>query len=228
MKRFLISFSLFILAVSAYSQLLTSEKLLNYKNSQYGDTKWKQLALQIKDEIPLNEEKDLVYISFVNVPGATAEDIFSTLKLWAVEKFSCSECAIKVMDKELRCIIIQDYIDKIIKKGETGLSDDVSLKPIIRIDIKDGKVRITCTNSTYYVREITYADIFTPVQNDLQPKISQCYPLVKESDSDRSYITDKKTNCKALVLTHLSSLLYTKEIEDVLTNKVNSSNKEEW
>lgn len=228
MKRFFISFLTFFFAISSYSQLFTTGELVNNKYRLYGDVKWKQLAFQIKEEIPLNEEKDLVYTSVVNIPGATAEEIFNKLKVWVVEIFSCPECAIKVMDKELGCIIIQDYIEKIIQKGETAISDDVTLKPLIRIDIKNERVRITCTHSVYYVRQIYYPSIFAPAQNDIQPKISQCYPLVKESESDKSYVTDKKANCKALVLTHLSSLLYLKEIENVLTNKSNSSNEDDW
>lgn len=229
MKRLLTSFVFILFITLSYAQFFSTENLLAKKNSLYGDTSWKKIAMQIKNDIPINDENDVVYTKIVDLPDMTKDNIFDFLKLWTIENFSGHNSTIKVMDKEIGRIVIEDYVDKIVKKGEFVLSDDVSLKPLIRIDIKDNKVRITCTNSVYYVHNITYTGFLipSPVANDYQHKISQCYPLVKESKGAYRD-TDRKSACKALTMVHISSLQYLSEIEKVLTKDAGLSNDNSW
>lgn len=229
MKRLFVSFIFSLFITSSFAQFISTEKLVAEKNSLYGDLSWKKIAMQIKSDIPLNDENNVEYTKIIDVPNLTKDKIFDILRLWALENFSGSNCAIKVMDKEVGRIVIEDYIDKIVKKGEFTLSDDVSLRPLIRIDIRDNKVRITCTNSVYYVHQITYVG-FTPISNDYQYKITKCYPMVKDSERERGafHITDNKSSYKAFSLIHISSLLYLNEIEKVLTKDSYLSNDNSW
>ena len=47
MKRIFIAFSLLLIAVSSFSQLFSTEKLLNYKESLYENEMWNQLISKI-------------------------------------------------------------------------------------------------------------------------------------------------------------------------------------
>ena len=229
MKRIIASFIISLCISSSFAQFISTEKLLLQKDSLYGGTSWKKIATQIKSNLPINEEKDVVYTKIVDLPNTDSDKIFDILRYWVIDNFSGSNSIIKVMDKDIGRIVIEDYIDKIVRKGEFALSDDVSLKPLIRIDIQDNKVRIMCTNSVYYVHQITYAG-FTPISNDYQYKITKCYPMVKTSEREIGafYITDNKSACKAFSLIHISSLLYLNEIEKVLTKDTCLSNKNSW
>ncbi len=48
-------------------------------------------------------------------------------------------------DKELGCIIVQAYLSNVASHVGGINTYEISVKPIIKIDIKDGKIRVTNT-----------------------------------------------------------------------------------
>ena len=202
MKRIIFMLICLLAMCSSYAQIITSQELENIKLQEYGKTKWQKIAQSIVPELNIDKDHYVVYSRVVNVEDKK-KDYFNLLKLFVAERFSTPNCEIKVIDKDMGIIIVQGYIENVVKKGEFAISDDLTLKPIIRLDFKSGKIRITCSNIYYYVHEIEYSTFLTESHNNKQVNIYQSYPLMKEGYNN--YVASKAAVCKALVMQHIAS-----------------------
>ena len=203
MKKILLTIIGLLTMCYSYAQLITAQELEAVKQEVYGKEKWQKVAQSIVPELNIDQEHYVVYSRVVTVDDKKT-DYFNLLKLFVSERYSIPNCEIKVVDKEMGRIIVQGYIENVVRKGEFAISDDLTLKPIIRLDFKSGKIRITCSNIYYYVHEIEYSTFLTESHNYKQVNIYQSYPLMKEGYND--YVASKAAVCKALVMQHLASL----------------------
>ena len=83
---------------------------------------------------------------------------------------------------------------------------NVSVHPIIKVDIKDKKIRVTYTVQCFEVEKAVGGGVMSALSNT-RPSISTekwpletCYPFI-EKDEHKA----KKTSSKALVMTHAYS-----------------------
>ena len=118
----------------------------------------------------------------------------------------------------------------------------ISITPIIRLDIKEGRVRVTYTVQNYDVlRDVsggwispvrrddrTYGDSKRKMEDktyaylyDEQWEITRRYPFV-ENDAQ------KRTCAKALVMTHAYSNAVMDKVEEALKNGIVGNEDDEW
>ena len=225
-------------AVSA--QVMKSADLEKYAKERYG-SKWLEAAANIASNITLDKNESITYQEVIEAPGKTKEQLYVTINYWATATFKDKQ-AITLNDKEAGCIIISSTMQNIAEHIGTVNKYSVSITPIIRIDIKEAKVRVTYTVQNYDVladvsggwlsvtddnkktngdskrkqEDKTNANLY-----DEQWEIARHYPFVPTD-------LQKRTCAKALVMTHAYSNAVIDKIEEAVRNGLIGNEDDDW
>ena len=226
--------------VVAQAQVMKSADLEKYAKSKYGD-KWLDAAMNIRQGLTLDKNESLTYQQVIEAPGKTKEQLYIALNYWTTAAFKDKQ-AITLNDKDAGCIIISSTLPNIAEHTGTLNKYSVGITPVIRIDIKEGKIRVTYTVQTYDVladisggwlspsdeNNKTYGDSKRKKDDktnaklfDEQWEIAKHYPFV-EKDSQ------KRTCAKALVMTHAYSNAVLDKIEEAVKNGIVGNEDEDW
>ena len=137
---------------------------------------------------------------------------------------------------------MQSTFSNIAEHTGTLFKYSVSITPIIRFDIKEGRIRVTYTVQNYELLKDISGGWITPVKSDErtygdskrkkddktnanlydeQWEIAKHYPFV-EKDSK------KRTCAKALVMTHAYSNAIIDKVEDAVKNGVVGNEDDDW
>jgi hypothetical protein len=227
-------------AIGAQAQVMKSADLEKYAKEKYGD-KWVDAAANLADGMKLDKNQSLTYQEVVEAPGKTKEQLYVAMNYWATATFKDKQ-AITLNDKDAGCIIISSTIKDIVNHTGTINSYSVSITPIIRIDIKDEKIRVTYTVQNYDIlKDIsggwisltetddkTYGDSKRKKDDktnanlyDEQWEIARHYPFVEKD-------AQKRTCAKALVMTHAYSNAVLDKIEEAVKNGLVGNEDEDW
>ena len=226
--------------VVAQAQVMKSADLEKYAKSKYGD-KWLDAAMNIRQGLTLDKNESLTYQQVIEASGKTKEQLYIALNYWTTANFKDKQ-AITLNDKDAGCIIISSTLPNIAEHTGTLNKYSVGITPVIRIDIKEGKIRVTYTVQTYDVladisggwlspsdeNNKTYGDSKRKKDDktnaklfDEQWEIAKHYPFV-EKDSQ------KRTCAKALVMTHAYSNAVLDKIEEAVKNGIVGNEDEDW
>ena len=226
--------------VVAQAQVMKSADLEKYAKSKYGD-KWLDAAMNIRQGLTLDKNESLTYQQVIEAPGKTKEQLYIALNYWTTATFKDKQ-SITLNDKDAGCIIISSTLENIAEHTGTLNKYSVGITPVIRIDIKEGKIRVTYTVQTYDVladisggwlspsdeNNKTYGDSKRKKDDktnaklfDEQWEIAKHYPFV-EKDSQ------KRTCAKALVMTHVYSNAVLDKIEEAVKNGIIGNEDEDW
>ena len=242
--------NVFLLILSAFlfcgytavqAQVMKAADLEKYAKQKYGD-KWLDAAKNLASTLTLDKNESLTYQQVVEAPGKTKQQLYVALNYWATATFKDNN-AITLNDKEAGCIIISSTIKNIAEHMGTISKYSVSITPIIRLDIKEGKIRVTYTVQNYDVlddisggwfgvaaddKNKSYADAKRKADDKTNPnlwdeqwEIARHYPFV-EKDSK------KRTCAKALVMTHAYSNAIMDKVEEAVKNGIVGNDDDEW
>ncbi|MBQ7495722.1 MAG: DUF4468 domain-containing protein [Bacteroidaceae bacterium] len=243
----LASILLFCGAVSTQAQVMKAADLEKYAKERYGD-KWLDAAKNLASELKLDKNQSLSYQQVIEAPGKTKQQLYVALNYWATATFKDKQ-AITLNDKDAGCIIISSAIDGIADHTGTVNRYVVSITPVIKIDIKEGKVRVTYTVQNYDIlkaedagwlgvfadnsdnrqsRQNVYSDGKRMKDDktdrrlyDEQWEIAKHYPFVEKDNK-------KRTCSKALVMTHAYSNAIMDKVEEALKNGIVGNEDEDW
>lgn len=226
--------------MSAQAQVMKPADLEKYAKERYGD-KWLDAAKNLAQGLTLDKNESLTYQQVVQAPGKTKQQLYVALNYWATATFKDHQ-AITLNDKELGCIIISSTIPNIVEHIGTLNKYSVSITPVIRLDIKDGRVRVTYTVQNYDILADISGGWLSPVDKDKktygdskrkaddktnaklydeQWEIAKHYPFV-EKDSP------KRTCAKALVMTHAYSNAIIDKVEEALKSGLVGNEDDDW
>ena len=239
MKCFVLA-GLMVLGTSAQAQVMKSADLEKYAKERYGD-KWLDAAMNLGSTLTLDKNESLTYQQVLEAPGKTKQQLYVAMNYWATATFQDKQ-AITLNDKEAGCIIISSTIRNIAEHQGTFNSYSINITPIIRIDIKDGKVRVTYTVQNYDVltdisggwlsttddSKKTYGDskrkqddVTNANLYDEQWEIAKHYPFVAKD-------AQKRTCAKALVMTHAYSNAVLDKVEEAVKNGIVGNDDDDW
>ena len=233
--------------VSTQAQVMKAADLEKYAKSKYGD-KWLDAAKNLSSELKLDKNESLTYQQVIEAPGKTRQQPYVALNYWVTATFKDKQ-AITLNDKDAGCIIISSTIDAIADHTGTLNRYVVNITPVIRIDIKDGRVRVTYTVQNYDVLKVedggwlgvignddkdqnrnkdVYAD-GKRMKNDKtdrrlydeQWEIAKHYPFVEKD-------AQKRTCAKALIMTHAYSNAIIDKVEEAVKNGIVGNEDEDW
>lgn len=240
MKSFLLAGLLLLGTAHAQAQIMKAADLEKYAKEKYGD-KWADAAMNIAKGITLDKNESLTYQQVIEAPGKTKQQLYVALNYWAVATFKDKQ-SITLNDKDAGCIIISSTILNIAEHTGTLNKYSVSITPVIRLDIKDGKVRVTYTVQSYDVladisggwlsptddNDKTYGDSKRKKDDktnaklyDEQWEIARHYPFVEKDNK-------KRTCSKALVMTHAYSNAVLDKVEEAVKNGLVGNDDDDW
>ncbi|MBR6964068.1 MAG: DUF4468 domain-containing protein [Prevotella sp.] len=226
--------------MSAQAQVMKAADLEKYAKQRYGD-KWLDAARNLSTQLELDKNQSLTYQQVIEAPGKTKQQLYVALNYWVTATFKDKQ-AITLNDKEAGCIIITSTIVDIAEHIGTLNKYAVSISPVIRIDIKDGKVRVTYTVQTYDVLadisggwlsaldsdQKTYGDSKRKRDDktnarlyDEQWEIARHYPFVEKD-------AQKRTCAKALVMTHAYSNAIIDKVEEAVKHGIVGNEDDDW
>ena len=226
--------------VSLQAQVMKAADLEKYAKKKYGD-KWLDAASNLSQELTLDKNQSLSYQQVIEAPGKTRQQLYVAINYWATATFQDKQ-AITLNDKEAGCIIVTSTLSDIVSHIGTMNKYSVSITPIIRIDIKEGRVRVTYTVQNYDIlRDISggwlsLADTDDRTYGDSKRKkddktnanlydehweIAKHYPFVPKD-------AQKRTCAKALVMTHAYSNAIMDKVEEAVKNGVVGNDDDDW
>ena len=228
--------------MSANGQVMKAADLEKYAKERYGD-KWLDAAKNLSKDLTLDKNESLTYQEVVEAPGKTRDQLYIALNYWATATFKDRQ-AITLNDKDAGCIIISSTIQNIVEHSGTLNKYSISITPVIRLDIKDGRVRVTYTVQNYDVlsdksggwlssalegdNRHTYGDSkrkaddkANPNLYDEQWEIARHYPFVEKDPQ-------KRTCAKALVMAHAYSNAIIDKVEEALRNGIVGNEDDDW
>lgn len=226
--------------LSAQAQVMKAADLEKYAKERYGE-KWLDAAKNLGNTLTLDKNGSLTYQQIIQAPGKTREQLYVTLNYWATATFKDNQ-AITLNDKEAGCIIISSTIPNIVEHMGTLNKYSVSITPVIRLDIKEERVRVTYTVQAYDIladnsggwlsmpdeEHKTYGDSKRKAKDmtnarlyDEQWDIAAHYPFVMKDSK-------KRTCAKALVMTHAYSNAIMDKVEEALRNGIVGDEDDNW
>lgn len=239
--------ALCLCAAMAQAQVMKAADLEKYAKKKYGD-KWVDAAAFLARDISFDKNQSLTYQEVIQAPGKTKQQLYLLINYWVTATFKDKQ-AITLNDKDAGCIIVSSRLDAIADHTGTLYRYVVNITPIIRIDIKDGRIRVTYTVQNYDVLKVesggwlgglTETDRDRNRRKDFygdgkrmnddktdrklydeQWEIARHYPFV-EKDSQ------KRTCSKALVMTHAYSNAIMDKIEEAVKNGVVGNEDDNW
>ena len=243
MKKIIVIMAVFLtaaLGTSVQAQVMKAADLEKYAKQRYGD-KWLDAAANLAKGLTLDKNESLTYQQVIEAPGKNKQQLYIALNYWVTATFKDKQ-AITLNDKDAGCIIVSSTIPAIVNHTGTLNRYSVSITPVIRLDIKDGKVRVTYTVQSYDIladisggwltaieaNEKTYGDSKRKKDDktngylyDEQWEIARHYPFVEKD-------VQKRTCAKALVMTHAYSNAIMDKIEEAVKNGIVGNEDDDW
>lgn len=227
-------------AVSVQAQVMKAADLEKYAKARYGE-RWLDAAMNLAGGLKLDKNESLTYQQVIEAPGKTKQQLYVALNYWATATFKDKQ-AITLNDKEAGCIIVQSTIANIAEHIGTLNKYSVSITPIIRFDIKDGRARVTFTVQNYDLLTDISGGWLSPTDNsrktygdskrkqddktnanlyDEQWEIAKHYPFVEKDPQ-------KRTCSKALVMTHAYSNAIMDKVEEAIKHGITGTEDDDW
>lgn len=226
---------------STQAQVMKSADLEKYAKRRYGD-KWLDAARNLYGQLSLDKNESLTYQEVIPAPGKNKQQLYVALNYWVTSTFKDRQ-AITLNDKEAGCIIVTSTIKNIAEHTGTLNKYSVSITPVIRLDIKDEKIRVTYTVQTYDIlADISGGWLTMAADNDHrtfgdskrkaddktnanlydeQWEIGKHYPFVEKD-------AQKRTCAKALVMTHAYSNAIIDKVEEAMKNGIVGNDDSDW
>lgn len=226
MKKTIFLMIVVLLSLSLSAQVMRSEDLEKYAKEKYGE-KWVDAAKNLSSSLSLDKNLSLSYVQVVDCPNKTKEQLYIALNHWASASFNDANSVIQLNDKESGCIIAQAYIDGIATHMGGMNRYNINIRPIIKIDIKDNKIRVTYTVQYYDVVKMWGGGIMGAMSNARAKKelekwpLNKCYPFIEKDKH-------KKTSSKALIMTHAFSNVIIDKIEEAVKNGIVGNEGDDW
>lgn len=229
MKKIILCLLTFVAALSANAQLMRASELETYAKERYGD-KWKEAAANLAQNLSLDKNNSLTYVEVIEVPSKSKQDLYILLNYWYTATFNDANNVIKLNDKEAGVIIANGYVENVAEHSAGMNAYHVSIKPIIKTDIKEGKVRVTYTIQAYDVDRIAGGGLTAAILSSSNNKpthyaetwtIDTCYPFVEKDKH-------MKTSSKALVMAHAYSNVLMDKIKEAVTHGITGNEDEDW
>ena len=234
-------------AVEVQAQVMKASDLEKYAKQKYGE-KWLDAAANLAQGLSFDKNQSLTYQQVIETPGKTAQQLYVMLNYWVTATFKDKQ-AITLNDKDAGCIIISSTLDAIADHTGTLYRYIVNITPVIKIDIKEGKVRVTYTVQNYDILKVEDGgwlgglgnndkdrnrnkDVYADGKRmnadktdrklyDEQWEIVKHYPFVEKDPQ-------KRTCSKALVMTHAYSNAIMDKVEEAVKNGIVGNEDDDW
>lgn len=229
MRKVLFLFALLFTASVASAQIITEQDLAAIDMSAFdtdgnGKVKDDEAALAIKDLYGLDKNNSITRATIVDSIPKNKEQIYIAVNDWFARSFNDGKSVIQLNDKDAGAIIGKGHISNMGSTVSFASNADISADVIIRVDIKDGRMRITTSIQKYEMEKgngILGALAGGPAayQKTHQEFIpSECFPFTKKQ---------KKEGAKAFVKAHVYSVIVINKLKEAVLNGL-TGGEDDW
>ena len=181
--------------MNLHAQVMKAADLEKYAKEKYGD-KWLDAAANLANGLNLDKNQSLTYQQVIEAPGKTSQQLYVALNYWVTATFKDKQ-AITLNDKEAGCIIVSSTIKNIVEHTGTINKYSVNITPVIRLDIKDGKIRVTYTVQSYDVLADISGGWLSPTDNGKKTAGDS-----KRKEDDKTYMCQSTCDDTCLFQCH--------------------------
>lgn len=225
MKKVFLIICAFLMTVSASAQLMRTEELESYAEKQYGK-KWVDIAANLRsaETLTLDKNNALTFVQVIEATGRTKDQLYITLNYWFTATFNDANSVIKLNDKESGVIIAQGYVEGVATHSGGSNKYNVNIRPIIRVDVKDGKARVTYSIQAYNVIKTIGGGIMGQINKGLngtnaERDVEETWPLDQTYPfAEKDAFGAKKTSSKSLIMAYAYSQVMMDKIEEAIKN----------
>ncbi len=220
MKKIFISLLLILQYSFSYAQVISKQEIEEYTN--LGNMTWTDKAEELSYQYTLNESGELSLSIVKEYKEQSKSQLYKKIFNWILSMSSNDKSALLVSDENLGQIQTRYYIPDIAKRTMGDNSYRVSIRPLLRFDFKEEKMRFTFTLQCFEVLKKNddsgYVMMFAGFgvtgsgvtkDNQIWP-LKECYPFA----SKRKH--PKVTSSRAFVNTLSCYNILMDKIDEVL------------
>jgi hypothetical protein len=231
MKKLVVSLAFSAMLISVNAQIMTSKDFEVYDISQFdsnGDGKadYVEAALTIKELYGLDKSNSISRITILDSIPKTKTQLYVEVNNWFIHSFVNGESVIQLNEKEEGVIIGKGYVKNIASHVGFAMHADVHAWVIIRVDIKDTKIRITTTISEYKLDQ--GSGVLGAISSDTSTKSVSWMPVNYFPFVDAKSPAYKLTGAKAFVNCHIWSLVIADKLVEAVTHGITGAEDEAW
>jgi hypothetical protein len=236
MKKLLLMIAFAMATVCANAQIMRLDELEKYAIEKYGGERtldgyveWTEAAEKISKNVELDKNKAMTFVQIIPCNGQTAKQLYINLNYWFTATFNDANSVIKLNDKESGVIIASGYMANIAEHVGGMNSYNVSIRPVIRVDIKEGKIRVTYSIDHYDVTMLEGGGIMgglfavIPERTEQKWLLDQSFPFAKK-DTHQAKITSSK----AFVMSYAYSNVLLDKIEEAAKHGLVGNENDNW
>lgn len=219
-----------LLATSvANAQIITEQDFAAVDMSPFdtdgnGKIKDDEAALAIKDLYGLDKNNSITRVIIVDSIPKNKEQIYIAVNDWFARSFNDGKSVIQLNDKDAGVIIGKGHISNMGSTLSFASNADISADVIVRVDMKDGRMRITTSIQKYEMEKGTGVlgalaggpAAYQKVHQEFIP--SECFPFTKKQ---------KKEGAKAFVKSHIYSVIVINKLKEAVLNGL-TGGEDDW
>lgn len=142
------------------AQVMTAEELESTFVQTFGEIPkngkdWMMLADSVKTLFPLDVNNQITLTNVIDVPNKSKNDIYIAAHAWFNASFNDGKSVVQMADKDAGVILAKGLLSGVGHRDGFSKSVTVSAYVIIRLDIKDEKVRLITTVQEYEMYQTT-------------------------------------------------------------------------
>ena len=199
--------------LGASAQILTGDSFAKYDIDKYDGKpdhkhQYVEAATALKSKFELDKNDQLTYSAVIECAGMDKDKIYDNINGWFTKTFGDKNSSIKTNEKESGTLVANTTLKSIV----TFPHQIVSVNLIVKINIKDGKLRLVQTIKDYVI------NAGTPWTS------KKCYPFYDEPDALR-----KKIGSSACVASCVFAEIVEKQLNEAAKPKAPvNDNDDDW
>lgn len=233
MKRFFSVFSLMIMAIMVMTinaQIITADDfnkidLTEFDTNGDGKIKDDEAAIYLKDMYGIDPNNGVTRVIVLNDIPKSKNEIYVAVNEWFIHSFNNGKSVIQLNDKDEGVIIGKGFVDNMGHTMSFASNANISAYVLIRVDIKDNRMRITTTIQEYNINN--NGGVMGAIGYGLGGgrKIDSNYTLLPSSVFPFTN-KKKKEGAKAFYKSHIYSLVIINKLSDAVYGNITGTDND--
>lgn len=221
MKKIILVSLAYLSTMAAHAQMKAAE-LWGQAERMYGKN-WVKSAETLSKEVKFDKNNALTYTEIIDCGDKTKDELHLLLGDWALRTFDDTSDIVQSATPQGSTFICRGNCFGIAWHEGVYNAYVVSIKPVVKVEIKDGKLRVTCSVHQYDIDRYEGGLVLFSSTPSIHKKwdISQTYPFVAKD-------SHKTTSSKAFVMTHAYAHAIIDQIKHTIATGASDNEDDDW